>query len=371
MTGDGRVELREAVRAFLDVHSSSAAVRAAMDSEIGYDPAVWKRMANELGLHGIGTREELGGSGGTIEDLAVVFEELGRALTCGPFFATVALAIPAVLASGDDGAIAELLPGLLDGTHIGTVILNDALGPWSVGAVTLSAIRTDAGYEINGSATMVLAGDVADVLLVAVRTESGISLFSVDGSAHGLTRQRSAALDRTRSIASLEFDSVAATLVGQDGQADAGLARTFQLALVALAAEQVGGAQRCLDMAVDYATQRVQFGRPIGSFQAVKHRCADMLVAVESARSAAMHAAEVAASSAPGSDYALAIATSVAKAYCSKAFVDAALDMMRIHGGVGFTWEHDAHLYVRRAKSDALMFGSPAVHTERLADLVG
>jgi alkylation response protein AidB-like acyl-CoA dehydrogenase len=174
-------------------------------------------------------------------------------------------------------------------------------------------------------------------------------------------------LDRTRRIARLRFNDVPATLIGIDGAAAAGLARTSDLALVALGAEQVGAAQRCLDMAVDYAKNRIQFGRPIGSFQAVKHRCGDMLVAVEGARSAAMHAAEVAEDPDSGD---LPIAASVAKMACSEALLQVAFDNMRIHGGIGFTWEHDAHLYMRRAKASQLMFGSPDMHAQRLANLI-
>ncbi len=367
MPDDGRDELRQALRSFLTAHSPSDVVRGLMESTTGYDPEVWRQMAVELGLHGIGTPEELGGSGGTMEDLAVVFEEVGAALLCAPFFATVAMAMPAVMTSGDDAAIAELIPGFADGSRIGTLVLNGDLGPFDAATVALSATETRSGHQLDGSARMVLDGATADVILAAARGSAGTSLFAIDGTAAGLTRTPSASLDRTRKIAALQFDGVTARLIGAPGGADAGLQKTSDMAIIALAAEQVGAAQRCLDITVDYARQRVQFGRPIGSFQAIKHRCADMLVSVESARSASMKAAEVVAADRDD----LAIAASVAKSFCSNAFVDAALDMMRVHGGIGFTWEHDAHLYVRRAKASQLMFGSPSVHTERLAHLVG
>ena len=211
---------------------------------------------------------------------------------------------------------------------------------------------------------MVLDGHTADVILLAANTDAGISLFAVQATADGVEREPLATLDRTRKIARIRFDGVPARLIGTDGEAAEGLARTSDLAIVALAAEQVGAAQRCLDTAVAYAKERIQFGRAIGSFQAIKHRCADMLVLVEGARSAAMHAAEVAATDE------LAIAASVAKMACSEAFLHVALDTMRIHGGIGFTWEHDAHLFVRRAKASQLTFGSPDYHAQRLANLV-
>jgi alkylation response protein AidB-like acyl-CoA dehydrogenase len=261
----------------------------------------------------------------------------------------------------------QLLPGVIDGSTTATLILNNDLGPWHPESVTLTAHHASAGFHINGDAAMVLDGHTADVILLAARTEAGLSLFETESTAPGLHRERLASLDRTRRIAKLRFDDVPASLIGTDGGAAAGLARTSDLALVALGAEQVGAAQRCLDMAVDYAKNRIQFGRAIGSFQAVKHRCADMLVAVEGARSAAMHAAEVADT--PDSAE-LSIAATVTKMASSEAFLLAALDNMRVHGGIGFTWEHDAHLYVRRAKASQLMFGSPDTHAQRLADLI-
>jgi alkylation response protein AidB-like acyl-CoA dehydrogenase len=359
-------ELRNSVRAFLRARWPSSAVHALMDSKCGYDRDVWQQMATELGLHGITLPEEFGGAGGTMAELAIVYEEMGRALLSAPFFATVTLAAQAVMTSGDDAAMARLLPGFADGSRTGTLILSDDLAPWSASSVTLRASRAGASFEIDGTTSMVLDGHVADVILLAARTDAGISLFEVDATASGLQKERRDGIDRTRPVAALRFDRVAATLIGPDGGAEAGLATTSDRAIVALTAEQVGGAQRCLDMAVDYAKQRVQFGRPIGSFQAIKHRCADMLVRVESARSAAMHAAEVATDG--GDD--LATAASVAKLFCSEAFMSAATDNMRIHGGIGFTWEHDAHLYVRRAKASQLMFGSPSLHAQRLASLV-
>ncbi|GBE64482.1 acyl-CoA dehydrogenase [Mycobacterium sp. MFM001] len=366
MTAADHDDLRDAVRSFLQARSSSAAVRHVMETPTGYDERVWRQLAGEMGLVGIAVPEEFGGADAGMRELAVVLEEMGAALLCSPFFATVVLAAHALLTSGDRDAMVKLLPRLVDGSTTATLILNDGLGTWDPDSVTLVARKGPEGFLVSGPAPMVLDGHTADVLLLAARTEAGLSLFAVESTATGLQREPLASLDRTRRIAALGFDDVPADLIGADGAAATGLARTSDLALVALAAEQVGAAQRCLDMAVGYAKTRIQFGRPIGSFQAVKHRCADMLVAVEGARSAAMHAAE--AADAPDNAE-LPIAASVAKMACSDAFLQAALGNMHVHGGIGFTWEHDAHLYVRRAKASQLMFGSPDMHAQRLADL--
>ncbi|UGU19930.1 acyl-CoA dehydrogenase family protein [Mycobacterium avium] len=357
-------ELRSVVRDYLSATSPSETVRKLMATDIGYDEASWRPMAGELGLQGIVVPERWGGSGAGVVELAVVFEEMGRALVCSPFFATVALATQAILASEDDAAVERFVPGFVDGSTTATLILNGQLGAWDPDAVTLRADRRGAGYRIRGEAPLVIDGHTADVVLAPAITDAGVSLFAVRAGPEGLCRTPLAGLDRTRKVARVQFDGAPAELIGTDGGAANFLARTSDLALVALTAEQVGAAQRCLDMAVDYAKNRIQFGRPIGSFQAVKHRCADMLVQVEGARSAQSHAAAVA-----GTDD-LPTAASVAKMVCSEAFLQVALDNMRIHGGIGFTWEHDAHLYVRRAKASQLIFGDPDYHAQRLATLV-
>ena len=357
-------DLRGVVRDYLTARSPSETVRKLMATDTGYDQASWRQMAGELGLHGIAVPERWGGAGAGAAELAVVFEEMGRALLCSPFFATVALATQAILASGDDAAAEQFIPGFVDGSATATLILNGRLDAWDPAAVTLRADRDGTVYRIRGEAPLVIDGHTADVVLVAARSDAGISLLAVRTKSEGIRRTPLAGLDRTRKVARVEFDGAQAELIGTDGGAANFLARTSDLAIIALAAEQVGAAQRCLDMAVDYAKQRIQFGRPIGSFQAIKHRCADMLVQLEGARSAQSHAADVA-----GTDE-LPITASVAKMVCSEAFLQIALDNMRIHGGIGFTWEHDAHLFVRRAKASQLIFGDPDYHAQRLAMLV-
>jgi len=357
-------DLRAAVREFLHAASPSGIVRQLMATERGYDKTVWRQMACELGLHGIAVPEEWGGAGAGMSELTVVFEEMGAALLCSPFLSTVALATQAILTSGDRAAMEEFLPTFVDGTSTATLILNGQLNAWDAAAVTLTAARAGDDYRVSGDAPLVLDGHSVDLLLVAANTPAGTSLLAIAADSAGVEREPLASLDRTRKVARIRFDGASGRLIGTDGNAAPGMARTSDLATVALAAEQVGAAQRCLDMAVAYAKDRIQFGRAIGSFQAIKHRCADMLVSIEGARSAVVHAAEVA----NGPD--LAMAAAVAKMTCSEAFLQAALDNMRIHGGIGFTWEHDAHLYVRRAKTTELIFGSPDYHAQRLADLV-
>ena len=227
----------------------------------------------------------------------------------------------------------------------------------------MSAAPSDAGFTLTGVKTFVLDGCVADIILVAARTDAGLGIFRVEGEAAGLTRTALPVLDQTRKLARLAFENTPATLLGRDGGADDALARTLDLAAAAIAAEQLGGAEKCLEMAVEYAKTRIQFGRPIGSFQAIKHKCADMLVETELARSAAYHAGFTAAERPEDLHW----AASLAKAHCSEAFMNAAAENIQIHGGIGFTWEHPAHIYFKRAKSSELFLGDPVYHRHRLA----
>ncbi len=360
-------ELRRAVRRFLQDKSPESEVRRLMATTEGYDPAVWAQMADQLGLQSLTIPEEHGGAGFGYVELIVVLEEMGAALLCAPFFSTVALAANALLTSGDEAAKHQHLPGLASGETIGTLALTEDSGRWDVGSVTLAATREGDGWVLDGHKSFVLDGHTARLVLAVARTDAGPSLFAVQGDADGLERTALPTLDQTRKQARLQFTRTPAILVGTEGAAEPGITRTLQLAAVALAAEQVGGAQHCLDTAVEYAKTRIQFGRPIGSFQAIKHKCADILLEVESARSAAYYAGWAAAE---GSDELPAVA-SLAKSYCSEAYFHAAADNIQIHGGIGFTWEHTAHLYFKRAKSSELLFGDPAYHRELLAQEIG
>ncbi|MBV8561438.1 MAG: acyl-CoA dehydrogenase, partial [Acidimicrobiia bacterium] len=284
-----------------------------------------------------------------------------------PYFATVALAANTILHSGDDAAKKELLPGIASGETIATLAMTEDNGRWDAEAITATAGKSGDGYTIDGHKMFVLDGHTADLIIVAAKTGDSVSLFTVAGDAEGLTRTPLATMDQTRKQARLEFSGTPAKLLGTEGEGWPVLSRVLDLAAVALAAEQVGGAQRCLDMSVDYAKVRVQFGRPIGSFQAIKHKCADMLLEVESAKSAAYYAGWAAAEL----NDELPTVASLAKAYCSDAYFHAAAENIQIHGGIGFTWEHDAHLYFKRAKSSQLLLGDPTYHRELLAQRIG
>ena len=360
-------ELRKTVRAFLDAKSDEAAVRVQMDTEQGYDKAVWSQMAGELGLTGLVIPEEFGGSGYGWVELGVVLEEMGRSLVCAPFFSTAVLAAHTLLLSGDEHQKAAHLPGIASGLTLATLAFTEPSGKWDEAGITMPATGSGSDFKLNGTKMFVLDGHVADDIFVAARTAAGVSLFHCQGDAAGLTRTALSTMDQTRKQAKLEFNDVSATLVGTDGDGWNVLSKVLDLAAVALAAEQVGGAQKVLEMAVEYAKVRVQFGRPIGSFQAIKHKCADMLLEVESAKSAAYYAMWCASEM----NEELPSVASLAKAYCSEAYFHAASENIQIHGGIGFTWEHPAHLYFKRAKSSELLFGDPTYHRELLAQRIG
>ncbi len=360
-------ELRAGVRRFLEQKSPEAEVRRLMETTEGYDPAVWSQMSDQLGLQALAIPEAFGGQGFGFVELGIVQEEMGRALLCAPYLSSVVLAANLLLVSGDEAAQAEHLPGIASGSTLATVALAEDAGRWDEEGITLRAAGTGDGFTLSGSKMFVLDGHIADLLLVPARTDAGVSIFAVDGSAEGPTSTPLRTMDQTRKQARLELVEVAGTLVGGDGAGWPILSKTLDLAAAALANEQVGGAQKVLEMSVQYAKDRRQFGRPIGSFQAIKHKCADMLLEVESAKSAAYYASSCAAED----DEDLPVAASLAKAYCSDAYFAAAAENIQIHGGIGFTWEHPAHLYFKRAQTTRLLLGDPAYHRELLAQRIG
>ncbi len=360
-------ELRRITRQFLESKSPESEVRRLMDTEEGYDEKVWSQMANELGLQSLIIPEEHGGQGFTFVELTVVLEEMGRALLCAPYFSSCVLAASALMHSGDDAAKKEHLPGIASGETIAALAFTEPNGRWDETGIEATASKEGDGFKLNGTKMFVLDGAQANLLIVAAKSGSGISLFAVDPSGSGVTRTNLATMDQTRKQAKVELADAPATLIGTDGAGWATMERVLDLAAVALAAEQVGGAQKVLETAVQYAKDRVQFGRPIGSFQAIKHKCADMLLEVESAKSAAYYAAWCASEL----NDELPSVASLAKAYCSEAYFHAAAENIQIHGGIGFTWEHPAHLYFKRAKSSELLFGDPTYHRELLAQRIG
>jgi alkylation response protein AidB-like acyl-CoA dehydrogenase len=364
---DEQEELRKTVRSFLENKSSEEAVREQMETDNGFDPAVWSQMGEQMGLQGLSIPEEFGGSGYGFVELGIVLEEMGRALLCAPFFSTAVLAANTLLQSGDDAAKQKYLPAIASGETVATLAYVEPSGKWDESGITMQATKSDGGYTLSGTKSFVLDGHTAGLIIVAAKTDSGTSLFAVDGDASGLTKTNLSTMDQTRKQAKLDFDNTPAELIGEEGKGWATLETVLDLAAVALAAEQVGGAQKVLEMAVDYAKVRVQFGRPIGSFQAIKHKCADMLLEVESAKSAAYYGMWCASEM----NDELPSTASLAKAYCSEAYFHAAAENIQIHGGIGFTWEHPAHLYFKRAKSSELLFGDPTYHREQLAQRIG
>jgi len=367
-------ELREQARAFLADHSSPDQVRDAMQGELGFDLEVWKRIGSELGWPAVVVPEEYGGLGLSWVELVALMEVMGESLLCAPFFSTVCLGGTAITLAGSEEQKQEHLPALAEGDRLVTLALTEPGGVWDAAGVQTLARREGGDFVLSGEKRFVPDGHCADWFVVAARAdgsqgESGVSLFLVPADAPGLERRALPTMDQTRRQAHLELKNLrvpAAGLMGEEGGAGPALRQTLDLAAVALAAEQVGGAQRCLDLSVDYAKERVQFGRAIGSFQSIKHKCADMLTLVENARSAAYYAGCVAAE---GGDE-LPTAASLAKATCSDAYFRCAAETIQIFGGVGFTWEYAPHLYFKRARSTEVLLGEPAFHRERIARLV-
>ncbi|MFL6109759.1 MAG: acyl-CoA dehydrogenase [Catenulispora sp.] len=353
-------ELRKVVCAFLEKHSDQTEVRRLMATDEGFDRALWRRMGGELGLQGLVIPEEFGGAGFGHVEVGLVFEEMGRALLCAPYFATVALAVEALLRSGDAVACADLLPGIAQGETVATL----AIGSGVPGRAATSRAQYGAdGWKVSGVEQYVLDGHVADLILLVAETDAGPTLFAVAAGAAGLDRELLPTQDQTRKQARLTFADTPARLVGARGAAGPVLERTLAAAAVLLAAEQVGAASKCLEMAVDYAKLRTQYGRPIGSFQGVKHLCADMAVDLEAARSAVYDA--LWSLDAESED--VSVSAAIAGVFCTESFTRIAGDCIQIHGGIGFTWEHPAHLYFKRAKGSEVLLGTPAQHRARLS----
>jgi len=365
-------ELREMARAFLAEVSGSDQIRAAMATELGYDADVWKRIGAELGWTSVHIPEAYGGLGLGDVELVALLETTGERLLCAPFFSTVALGANALLVAGSEAQKQEQLPGIAEGTTRATLAYAEGV---EGGFEDIAASFATQGDEVvlTGTKRFVVDGHSADLLVVAARAEGsssrdGIGLFLVPGDSPGLSRRVVGTMDQTRRLAEIQLDGLrlpASSRLGAGG-ADS-LDEILQRAAIGLAAEQIGVAQRALEMAVEYAKERVQYGRVIGSFQAIKHKCADMMTKVESARSAVYYAACVAAEG--GED--LPYAASMAKAVASDACFFNAGTCLQIFGGVGFTWEYDVHLYFKRAQSTKGLLGDAVHHRERVARAIG
>jgi alkylation response protein AidB-like acyl-CoA dehydrogenase len=358
--------LRETTRSFLQNKVPASLVRDVMERPEGFDGDLWKQGA-ALGWHGLAIPEAYGGLGYGFVESSVVIEELGRSLFPGPFLSTAVMAATVIMLAGSEGQKSDLLPGIAAGESIVTMALFETPHGGGSQDILMKARREAGTWIIDGTKRYVPYGNVADRVIVAARTGEGLSLFLVDSASDGVATRVVPTLDATRRLTEMTFTSVAtAELVGGEGAAAPVLESVLRRANVALAVEQVGGAQWCLETSVEHAKTRYQFGRAIGSFQAVKHKCADMLVSVEHAKSAAYWAARNIED-----DVELRIASPMAKSVCSEAYLYAAGETIQILGGTGFTWEHDAHLYLKRAKATSLMFGGVTYQRRLLAGALG
>ncbi len=358
-------EFRSILRRFLEAKSPATAVRRLMETETGWDRTAWHDLNQQLGLTAVHIPEDYGGQGFSFVELGIVLEEMGRALLCAPYFASTALAATAILNAGTEAQKREWLPQIANGSCIATLAFTEPNGRWDTSGVEMTAISSDGRFRLDGVKSFVLDGHTADLIVVLARRpgstgNDSLSFFTVPGNASGLARRPLQVLDPTRKQARLEFRSVEADLLGEEGAAAAPFAKTMTQAAACLANEMVGGAERLRQSALDYATLRVQFGRTIASFQSMKHKQADMLVDVELAKSAAYAAASAAAED--NAD--LPAIASLAKAAASEAYMQTAISTIQIHGGIGFTWDNDTHLWFKRAKSSEVFLGDPAWHRE-------
>ena len=376
---DEQEMIRDSAESFLQDVSTSEAVRAAMTTEEGFDPELWQRIREEMYWQALHIPEEYGGLGLGYVELAILFEEMGRRLLCSPFFSTVGLGVNALLVAANEEQKQQWLPQIAEGSLTATVAYTSK-NRWDANSVETVAREEGDGFVLSGTYKYVPDGHTAGLLVVAARSEgstgeNGVSLFVLPADAEGVNRKWTPTMDQTRKQAEITLDNVfvsADALLGEAGQAWPQLEKVLQLAAIAVAAEQAGGARQTLDLTVEYTQERVQFGRSIASFQAIKHRAADMMLQVECSRSAIYYAACVAQEALFEGDVAdeLPVASALAKAYCSDAFFHCAAESIQLHGGVGFTWEYDPHLYFKRAKSSETYLGSAAYHREKIAQAI-
>ena len=359
-----RVALVDAVQRLLRDKSTETDVRRTMETERGYDPDLWRQLA-DMGLLGLIVDTAHGGSGGGPIELELVMEEIGAALLCSPFLSSAVLATALLNACDDDAARKRLLPSLVSGEKIATVALTGEKAGWTKDDVAVAAKPSGDRWVLDGAASYVTHGQTADVLLVVASVGSDVGIFEVATNAEGLEVAPLSTFDLTLRLAKLSFKSVPAKRIGSAGWS--AVKAALDVTLVALAGEQAGGARRSLDMTVEYGKNRIQFGRPIAGFQALKHMAADMLLEAESATSAARNAAKQLADGSANVDTAVSLAAFA----CADAFTTVTATSIQMHGGIAFTWDYPAHLYFRRARADAQLFGNPSFHRERYLTTLG
>ena len=364
---DEQQEFRSVLRRFLEDKSSTTEVRRLMETDEGCDPDVWRQLSQDLGLTAIHIPESYGGQGFGVGELAIAVEEMGRALLCAPYFASTVLAATAILKAGSEDQKQLMLPDIASGETVATLALAEDSGAWDTSGVAMIATANGDKFTLEGTKSFVLDGCTAGVVVVVARKagsigDDNVSFFTVAGDAVGLERAQLTSMDPTRKLARLTFRGVEAELLGEEGGAAGPLAETLDIAAICLANEMVGGAERLRESAVEYANMRVQFGRAIGSFQTLKHKAADMLLEVELAKSAAYYAA----AAADEHDEEVSALASLAKAAAADVYMQTAIHTVQIHGGIGFTWDNDTHLWFKRAKSSEVFLGGSAYHRERM-----
>lgn len=353
-----RAELAAAVKDLLSEHCTEGDVRRVMNTDSGFDRDLWSKLTAQ-GVAGLIVDPEYGGVGLGAQELEAVAEVTGAALLPAPFLSSAVFATALLQAAGTDDDKARLLPWLAEGSSIATVAATGSRGTWAPDGVAVQAVRRGDGHQLTGTAHYVLDGQIADVIIVVAKTDEGIALFEVAPDAAGFDRTAATVFDPTVRLSTFTFDQTPGRRIGTGSWA--AVEHALSLTVIALAGEQVGGARHLFDVTVEYLKTRIQFGRPIGSFQAIKHMAADLLLEVESATSAAQHAAAQFDTDPADADGAVALAGFA----CAEAYHTTAMQSIQMHGGIGFTWEHPAHLFLRRARTGRQLFGSSRDHRER------
>ena len=362
-----QTDFRNMLRRFLQDRSPTSEVRRIMETEAGYDPEVWRMMAEDLGLTAIHIPEAYGGAGFGVSELAIAAEEAGRALLPSPFFGSTVMAATAIAEAGDDAQKQALLPGISSGGTIAALAAAEPGTGWNADAFAATARPDGDRWRLTGRKSYVLDGMAADLVVAAARLpEGGLGLFSLPADSAGLAREPLQSMDPTRRLAKMDFDGAEAELLGGPDAGDPAWARTLDIAAVCLAGEMVGGAERLREDALEYVAMRMQFGRSIASFQVTKHKAADMLLDVELAKAAAYYAAAAADDDGEDEEQPLSALASLAKATASDTYMQTAIHAVQMHGGIGFTHDNDTQLWFKRAKSSEAFLGTAADHRERM-----
>ena len=360
-------KFRSVLRRFLEDKSPSTEVRRLMATADGWEREQWTKINSALGLTAVAIPEAYGGHGFGLSEQCIVLEEMGRSLLCAPYFGSAVLAASAILYAGTEKQKSELLPGIASGSTVATLAFTEENGSWDNSGLTTIFEKSNNEYSITGTKSFVLDGTTADLIIVLARApntkkDEGLSLFAVDGQASGLKKELLESVDETRKLARIHFDRVPARLIGEEGNAAGPMKKTMTRSIICLANEMVGGAERLREDALEYVKMRMQFGRSIASFQVTKHKATDMLADVELAKSAAYFAA----AAFDQEDNETEEAASIAKAASSEAYMQTAIHSIQMHGGIGFTWDNDTHLWFKRAKSSEVFLGDPAHHHEKM-----